>query len=108
MRAILFQNGQWIVDEDGVTTAEDAESEYWFEADRLLETTTRGGTTYYDWPVHMAEKTWVDIEAFIEAFEKALELLEGKYKWPVDTAMLTASLGVARRIADQTRRESRS
>jgi hypothetical protein len=25
----------------------------------------------------MAEKTWVDVEAFIEAFKKALELLEG-------------------------------
>jgi len=27
----------------------------------------------YDCPSHMAEKTWVDIEAFIEVFLKALE-----------------------------------
>jgi hypothetical protein len=28
----------------------------------------------YNWPVHMAEKTWVDIVAFIEAFTAALAI----------------------------------
>ena len=43
---------------------------YELSAERFLETNM---TEFYDWPVHMAEKNWIDIEAFIEAFAKALK-----------------------------------
>jgi hypothetical protein len=42
----------------------------------------------YDWPVHMAEKTWVQSEQFIEAYNKALELLAGKYEPAADPVKL--------------------
>jgi hypothetical protein len=32
----------------------------------------RPGTDLCDWPPHMAEKTWVDLEAFLEASGHAL------------------------------------
>jgi hypothetical protein len=49
----------------------------------------------------MAEKTWVDVAAFNEAFVKALELHKGKYNPAVDAELLKASLAEARREASQ-------
>ncbi|MFB0493630.1 hypothetical protein ABIE45_006286 [Methylobacterium sp. OAE515] len=97
-REVLFENRQWRVDEDGVESVDPA-PEYWFEAKRLSETTARSGETFYDWPLQMADKTWIDIEAFIEAFTKALELHAGKYAPPVDEDMLARSVERARREA---------
>ena len=62
-----FKNGQWAVTDYGMETVP-PEAPYEFEASRLLEVTDRPKGKFYDWPVHLAEKTWVDIEAFIEAF----------------------------------------
>lgn len=76
-------------------------SPYEFNAERLAETTERDGVSYYDWPVHMASKTWVDIDAFIEAFSKALEIHAGRYSERIDPDMLDASYEYARRIARQ-------
>jgi hypothetical protein len=53
----------------------------------------------YDWPVHMIEKTWVDTEAFIEAFSKALEWHAGNYQPAANTSILNASIAEARRKA---------
>jgi hypothetical protein len=70
---------------------------YHFNAERLVETTDRGPVgALYDWAVHMAEKTWVDIEAFIEAFTKALDLHAGKYSPKVDPDLLRKSFAEAR------------
>lgn len=94
----MFKNAQWAVTDYGVESIRPAPS-YPFEAKRLTETTKRENGTFYDWPVHMAEKTWVDTEAFLEAFERALELHKGRYSPAVDLAMLEASKNEARRIA---------
>jgi hypothetical protein len=40
----------------------------------------------------MAEKSWVDIGAFNEAFAKAIELYAGRYEGVVDQAKLETSL----------------
>lgn len=72
---------------------------YHFTADRLTEMQGGGRGKFYDWPVHMAEKTWVDVTAFNEAFVKALELHKGKYKPSVDPELLKASLAEAHREA---------
>jgi hypothetical protein len=95
---VLFENHQWQVTDYGVESAKPAPT-YHFEARRVLETGSAGREELYDWPVHMAEKTWVDIEAFIEPFVKATEIHAGKYKGRVDAAMLKASIAEARRIA---------
>src|SRR4051794_21428864 len=94
----LFQNAQWAVTDWGMEAAH-PEPPYEFEAERFTETTVREAITYYDWPVHLAEKDWVDIESFIEAFSRALDLNSDKYNSKVDPDMLNRSFVEARRIA---------
>jgi hypothetical protein len=88
---VLFENHQWRVTAYGVESVEPAPT-YELSADQLLESERAG---YYDWPVHMAEKTWIDIEAFIEAFVNALKLHAGKFDGVVDPTKLTASITMA-------------
>ncbi|HLZ01824.1 MAG TPA: hypothetical protein VKR55_06690 [Bradyrhizobium sp.] len=95
---LWFKNHQWAVTDYGVEVVKPT-SYYHFDKTRLLESTDYGSGELYDWPVHMAEKTWVDIEAFIEVFLKALELHAGSYRGNVDKEMLTKSLARARKEA---------
>jgi hypothetical protein len=92
---IFFENHQWRVTAYGVESLEPGIT-YELPAERFLES-SRGAV--YDWPVHMAEKNWIDIEAFIEAFTKALSLHAGKLKGTVDRAKFTASIVKARQQA---------
>ena len=100
---VLFQNHQWSVTDYGVESVRPEAPYYHFEKRRILETENRGDELY-DWPIHMAEKTWVDIEAFIEVFLKAIELHAGSFKGKVDEAMLQKSIERARREAARHRR----
>lgn len=93
-----YQNSQWAVTEYGLETVA-PEARYEIEASRLTETTKRGDDTFYEWPVHLAEKEWVDLGAFIQAFEKALELHKDRYSLNLDTEMLEASKKMASCIA---------
>lgn len=96
---VWFENHQWSVTDYGVESVRPgAPYHYHFDKSRLLETGNHGGEMY-DWPVHMAEKTWIDIEAFIEAFVKALDLHTGSYRGAVDQVMLEKSIERARREA---------
>jgi hypothetical protein len=81
---IRFANSQWAVTSYGL---ECLTSYYPIEAARLTE--TRPGTRdMYDWPPHMAEKEWVNVPAFIEAFGQALRIhIEGH---PVSEAWVAA------------------
>jgi hypothetical protein len=58
-----------------------------------------------DWLEHMAEKPWVNIEAFIEAYEKALEIHKGQYTATITDAQLSDLKAKAGRIAHRTARE---
>jgi hypothetical protein len=73
---------------------------YHFNAERLLEMQGAGEEELYDWPIHMAEKTWVDIEAFIEAFKEGLRLHAAKLG-RADAKILEASFAKARQIKRQ-------
>jgi hypothetical protein len=76
--------------------------EYHLAAKRVLETSSAG--LIYHWPVHLAQETWVDIEAFVQAFTRAIEIHKGKYKGAVDLKMLSTSICDARLIANQVKR----
>lgn len=92
---VHFSNAQWAVTGYGIECLEDP---YPIEARRLLETGHRQGITCYDWPVHMAEKCWVDVQAFHEAFVRALDLHKGAYPGRVDPDMLARTTGMVMRI----------
>lgn len=94
---VLYENNQWQVTNSWVETKR-PEAPYHFAVTRLAETTERSGRIYYDWPLHLAEKEWVDLEAFIEAFSQAMKLCAGKYSPPLDQEMLEASIQYARKL----------
>ncbi|USI71627.1 hypothetical protein [Sphingomonas morindae] len=94
----IFRNRQWLVTDTMVERA-DGGWEYFFTIDRVFEINShRGGRPQYDWPVHMAEKAWVDVDAFNEAFEKALRYQSAATGKPVDEEMLSLSLHAARQL----------
>jgi hypothetical protein len=69
---VHFINHQWAVTGYGLECVQPGAGLYEAEGSRMNE--TRPGTDLYDWPLHMAEKDWVDLGAFNEAFEHALRL----------------------------------
>lgn len=93
----LYENQQWKVTEYGLESVRPS-GEYNIAAERLLEVRDKGGR-HYTWPVHMAEKPWVKIDSFIEAFLKAIELHAGRYEGSVDPAIMSESLARARERA---------
>ena len=53
------------------------------KADRLCE--KRGfcpDPSMPDWPMHMADKNWVDINLFVDAFERALSIHDVNHDFP--------------------------
>ena len=65
------KNNQWVVTDYGLECV-DPQWEYTIAARRLLQTTLVWGRALYSWPVTLAGKSWVDIEAFAKAFLAAL------------------------------------
>lgn len=97
--ANLFENQQWAVTDWGLQSIKPgAPYEYNIEAERLLEKASAGGGKFYDWPIQMAGKNWINMAAFTEAFNKALELHKGKYKGDVDRGLLEASFKEASKL----------
>lgn len=94
---IHFENEQWKVDDEAVE-AKGAHKYYWFALDRTQEMTTRNGRELYDWPVHMAEKLWVDLSLFNQAFEFALRKFAAESATQVNEDMLVASYAEGERI----------
>jgi hypothetical protein len=69
-RGVAFKNNQWSVTRFGVEAVKPAPF-YIIEASSLLDIRDDG---FYMWPLQLADKTWVDLNAFIEAFDKALSI----------------------------------
>lgn len=81
---------QWRVDDDGDLIA--MRPYYLIAKDRLTEPTTRNGVKYYDFPIHLAEKEWVDLVEFERAWLWAVYLSGLKF----DIEMARASFRWAR------------
>jgi hypothetical protein len=92
----LFVNDQWRVTDYGIEAVYPPAPDYHIAKARLSE---------LDRLEHMAEKPWVNIEAFIEAYEKALEIHKGQYTATITDAQLSDLKAKARRIAHRTARE---
>ncbi len=88
---IIDENDQWAVPLDGLEKKTDGADVYFIEAERLLDTGGIGGGRYYDWPLHMAQKDWVDLNAFEAVFRRSLVVHAGKYRGLFDLAKLDAS-----------------
>jgi hypothetical protein len=66
----LFKNAQWAVIPTGLYCEK---MDYFIEKSRLGSTAACNPDriTFYSWPIHLSEKTWVDIPLFIEAWNHA-------------------------------------
>lgn len=87
---VHFANAQWAVTRLGIEHM--GEGAYCIEAARVAE--TRHGSDLYHFPLHMAEKPWVDSDAFNEAFEVALRRFRPR---EFDADRLARSFAEARR-----------
>ena len=65
----IFENDQWLVDGTGIRSKPPAPT-YEIATSRLLEDNRT--KTSYDLPVDMAEKSWVNVDMFTEAYRAAL------------------------------------
>ncbi|EKS32667.1 hypothetical protein [Afipia clevelandensis] len=78
----MFQNDQWAVTVHGLESRPPLPP-YRILASELLSTRDDGDGRYYEWPVDIALKTWVEIDSFLEAFIQAVlahhELLPEEY-----------------------------
>lgn len=73
MSSPVYINRQWAVTPEGMTTVRPgAPYEYNIGAGSLLNA-YNGPDDIYDWPYHLAGKNWTDIEAFVDAFGRAIE-----------------------------------
>lgn len=102
MSAPIFINGQWAVIDYGMTTVRPgAPYEYNIDAPRLLTRSNGYPGGIYDWPYHMAEKTWIDIEAFIAAYQKAID---HHHPGEADAELLEQTYAMARKRAAENAR----
>jgi|GEM_PF-1722693 len=99
-----FDNVQWSLENEmlgakvGSKTPQmlGASPPYKIKPTRVFDEVDRAGVQYYEWPVHMAQKTWVDIEQFIEVFEAAIRSEAERSGKSIDRTMLQRSFQYAR------------
>jgi hypothetical protein len=94
----IFENEQWVVEDDVMGPVATMDP-YDIDLERVFETTERGHRTFYDWPVHMAEKKWVNARLFNQAFDHAIRHYAQVSGEPIDEPMLAESYREARRIS---------
>jgi hypothetical protein len=94
-KSVTSQNTQWAVTSIGIESVPPAPT-YPIEAARLLETRIDG---LYAWPLQMAEKSWVDFEAFLACFLKAIDVFGDSHHLAPDPLLLLASVKRARDIS---------
>jgi hypothetical protein len=70
---LLWQGRQWVVTSRGMRPAA-SQMHYWIGKERLAEARPFSAGVLADWPLHMAEKDWVDIEDFLQVWVKACKL----------------------------------
>ncbi len=92
----IFENDQWLVDAAGIRSKRPAPS-YEIGNSRLLENNRT--KTSYDLPVDMAEKSWVNVDMFNDAYRAAVGNLDPK---DVDFARLEQSLVDAAAIRNKS------
>lgn len=66
---VVYATDQWVVCEDG--SIESRQCSYWAPKESILD--LRGDL--YDWPMHMSEKEWVEIDQFIACWVVAARIV---------------------------------
>lgn len=97
----LWANTHWEVAEDGIASLEPAPMEYFIAKDRICVLRWgMEGRGIANFPLHIANKIERPIEPFLEAFEKAIELLKPKGYERID---LPATFALVREMVSKRR-----
>jgi hypothetical protein len=96
----MLTGRQWEVDQH-IFRTRPPEDNYDFATRRIGEIEDWGNCPIYTFPVHLAEKEWVDIEDFIEVFVLAWSVYGPLQPQPLDQTILDRSLFHARKVARQ-------
>jgi hypothetical protein len=91
----MFENEQWRVTPGGLEAKSDVPTVYIHAAD-LLRLRAAATGTLYEWPLHLAENSWVNFIEFADAFAAALKH-HGK---AVDEGVLKRSLALGSQRAE--------
>ena len=103
MASRIWANAEWEVADDGLASLGDVE--YFIPKNRLCELRPgRQAQGIASWPLQMADKTWVKIDPFLEAYGRALDLLNPK---GLDAVDLPLSSSIARDMALKANRPRR-
>jgi hypothetical protein len=99
---IIYQNRHWIVDDQGMRPTE-PRGGYHILYRTIFDKRGSGPDAPFDWPLHMAEKTWVDIGTFNEAFCTAVRYYSRLIGHALDEDHLRSSCDEAFRLAVRLR-----
>jgi hypothetical protein len=95
----IWANDHWEVADDGMAAL--GPVEYFIPLDRLCELRPgKEARGVASWPLQIAEKSWAELEPFLEAYQYALEHLKPK---GVDAIDLQLSASLARDIKRRRR-----
>jgi hypothetical protein len=95
MATRIWANADWEVADDGLASR--GPVKYFIPTSRLCELRSRKGVEgLASWPLQMADKSWVQIDTFLEAYQQALVLLQPPGVEDVDVEQ---SLDIARDMA---------
>lgn len=90
MRNRIWANDDWEITDEGMSSL--GPVEYFIPLDTLCELRPgKEAKGVASWPLQIAEKSWADLELFLEAYRYALEHLKPKGVEAVDL-QLSASL----------------
>jgi hypothetical protein len=99
-----FQNARWRVTDFGLESVALDDGNHCVERSGLLEIDNEGFCPLYVWPTRVCDQIGIDIEAFIEAWLKAIEI-HSPLLLRVDRRILADSLREARvRVERKTQR----
>lgn len=91
----IWANNHWEVAADGMAFL--GPVDYFIPRNRLCELRPgKEANGVASWPLQIADKSWADLESFLEAYQHALDLLQPKGIEAVDLP-LSASLARSRR-----------
>jgi hypothetical protein len=99
--AVFFRNHQWQVTTNGLEAVDELLSQR-IPYDRLLNVRILDSQPLYEWPLHMAEKTWLDYRAFAEAYLFALR--QHFQPAEIDKGRMELSIDKGREIAEHVQR----
>ena len=93
---VIWQNTDWRITDTGLSSRHQNYEIFITQLDELRDAAARIAM----WPVQMAEKSWVDVETFTEAFQQALVVHRPDV---LDRLDLLASFAMAHEIAAKRR-----